>query len=329
MGDLGARAGFVIDRVFHCATRRPVLRKPPLGNFHLRAGIDVRLGPVNPLDVASVDQPRLRELAGVVGHESIVGAAIVTQCHAHKLAHASCPNYRAAQCRWRMVRLSPRETLDTRARTGLASIFIWRTKTRSAVEERLRRGEALPRVEMHRLEQHRPIIDGEFLITCHREQVFAKRYIGIDLAEILTRTFVDREIKRCWQELVAIEAELLAGNTDLHGLLLALSDWSAELRILQNKQRRRVESRRPSGSTGAGASQSLRMRATTQARRLSSRQTSLRAPRPGKPPAHPPPVRKPSRHCVDLGHGSLAFDAPSEVALSTLPVSALTRHNFP
>jgi hypothetical protein len=37
---------------------------------------------------------------------------------------------------------------------------------------------------------------------------------------------------------------LLAGNPDLDGLLLALTDWSAELRILQNEQRRRAETQR-------------------------------------------------------------------------------------
>jgi len=34
-------------------------------------------------------------------------------------------------------------------------------------------------------------------------------------------------------ELVAIEAEIRAGNPDLQGLCLALSDWSTELRILE------------------------------------------------------------------------------------------------
>jgi hypothetical protein len=37
---------------------------------------------------------------------------------------------------------------------------------------------------------------------------------------------------------------LLAGNPDLDGLLLGLSDWSTELRILQNEQRRRAEAQR-------------------------------------------------------------------------------------
>jgi hypothetical protein len=41
------------------------------------------------------------------------------------------------------------------------------------------------------------------------------------------------EMERCRQEVAAIEAELLAGNPDVEGLCLALSDWSAELRILQ------------------------------------------------------------------------------------------------
>ncbi len=45
-------------------------------------------------------------------------------------------------------------------------------------------------------------------------------------------------MERCRCELKAIEAELLAGNPDAEGLCLAVSDWSAELRILQNEQRR-------------------------------------------------------------------------------------------
>ena len=42
---------------------------------------------------------------------------------------------------------------------------------------------------------------------------------------------------RCRREIAAIEAEILAGNPDLPGLCLALSDWSAELRILQHEAR--------------------------------------------------------------------------------------------
>lgn len=42
-----------------------------------------------------------------------------------------------------------------------------------------------------------------------------------------------REIERCRREIAAVEAELLAGNPDVAGLCLALSDWNAELRILQ------------------------------------------------------------------------------------------------
>ena len=41
------------------------------------------------------------------------------------------------------------------------------------------------------------------------------------------------EIERCHREIAAIEAELLAGNPDIQGLCLALSDWCAELRILE------------------------------------------------------------------------------------------------
>jgi hypothetical protein len=43
---------------------------------------------------------------------------------------------------------------------------------------------------------------------------------------------------RCRREIAAIEAELRAGNLDVQGLCLALSDWSAELRILEAEQKR-------------------------------------------------------------------------------------------
>jgi hypothetical protein len=49
---------------------------------------------------------------------------------------------------------------------------------------------------------------------------------------------------RCRREIADIEAEILAGNPDLPGLCLALSDWYAELRILQNEERRQAETRR-------------------------------------------------------------------------------------
>ena len=44
------------------------------------------------------------------------------------------------------------------------------------------------------------------------------------------------------REIAAIEALLLAGHPDVEGLCLALSDWSAELRILEEAEadRRRI-----------------------------------------------------------------------------------------
>ena len=42
--------------------------------------------------------------------------------------------------------------------------------------------------------------------------------------------------------LQAIETEIRAGNPDLQGLLLALSDWHAELRILQDEVRQHEDS---------------------------------------------------------------------------------------
>ena len=61
------------------------------------------------------------------------------------------------------------------------------------------------------------------------------------------------EIERCHREIAAIEAELLAGNPDTQGLCLALSDWHAELRILQNEKRRQALTRRRVGTETADA----------------------------------------------------------------------------
>ena len=68
-----------------------------------------------------------------------------------------------------------------------------------------------------------------------------------------------RERRHEWNgrhEIAAIEAEILAGNPDLPGLCLALSDWSAELRILQSEKRRQAETRRRE-KNGLGADQAL------------------------------------------------------------------------
>jgi hypothetical protein len=61
---------------------------------------------------------------------------------------------------------------------------------------------------------------------------------------------------RCRREIATIEAEILAGNADLQGLCLALSDWSAELRILQDEERRQAETRRRE-LEGMGENQAL------------------------------------------------------------------------
>ncbi len=51
-------------------------------------------------------------------------------------------------------------------------------------------------------------------------------------------------MERCWREIAAIEAEIRAGNPELQGLCLALSDWHAELRILQKRNgSMRIQSR--------------------------------------------------------------------------------------
>ena len=44
------------------------------------------------------------------------------------------------------------------------------------------------------------------------------------------------QLERCYREIANIEAELLSGHPDVQGLCLALSDWWAELRIIEAEQ---------------------------------------------------------------------------------------------
>jgi hypothetical protein len=43
------------------------------------------------------------------------------------------------------------------------------------------------------------------------------------------------QIGRCLQKIAEIESLILGGHPDSAGLCLALSDWSAELRILESE----------------------------------------------------------------------------------------------
>ena len=43
------------------------------------------------------------------------------------------------------------------------------------------------------------------------------------------------EIDRCRYEIAEIEAQLRSGHHDVPGLLMALGDWHAELRLLQGE----------------------------------------------------------------------------------------------
>jgi hypothetical protein len=42
----------------------------------------------------------------------------------------------------------------------------------------------------------------------------------------------------CRREIVAIEEQLRGGHPDVHGLCLALADWSEELRILEAQRKK-------------------------------------------------------------------------------------------
>jgi len=44
------------------------------------------------------------------------------------------------------------------------------------------------------------------------------------------------EIERCCREIALIESQLCSGHRDLQGLLTALLDWNAELRLLQRDE---------------------------------------------------------------------------------------------
>jgi len=50
-----------------------------------------------------------------------------------------------------------------------------------------------------------------------------------------------RETERCRREIAEIEGLLRSGHTDVEGLCLALADWSAELRLLEDEKSRRAE----------------------------------------------------------------------------------------
>jgi len=49
---------------------------------------------------------------------------------------------------------------------------------------------------------------------------------------------LQREIDRCRREIADAERSLRSGYPDVAGLCLALSDWSAELRTLEEERRR-------------------------------------------------------------------------------------------
>jgi hypothetical protein len=47
-----------------------------------------------------------------------------------------------------------------------------------------------------------------------------------------------REVERCRREIAEAERQLKSGHPDVVGLCMALADWSAELRILEEERRR-------------------------------------------------------------------------------------------
>ncbi len=47
-----------------------------------------------------------------------------------------------------------------------------------------------------------------------------------------------REVDRCRVEIASIEALLRAGHPDVEGLVLALADWSEELRMIAREKKK-------------------------------------------------------------------------------------------
>ncbi len=52
---------------------------------------------------------------------------------------------------------------------------------------------------------------------------------------------LEAAIERCRREITEIETLLLAGHRDVQGLCMALSDWSAELRLIERDCPERFE----------------------------------------------------------------------------------------
>jgi hypothetical protein len=50
---------------------------------------------------------------------------------------------------------------------------------------------------------------------------------------------------RCRREIAAVENQLRSGHPEIHGLCLALMDWSAELRMLETEDRKTPPGRDP------------------------------------------------------------------------------------
>ena len=54
----------------------------------------------------------------------------------------------------------------------------------AAIAERVRDGEIFGADELSRLQQHSPIVEGEFIVHSGGPHVTVKRYVGVNLAEI-------------------------------------------------------------------------------------------------------------------------------------------------
>jgi len=67
---------------------------------------------------------------------------------------------------------------------------------------------------------------------------------------------LQREIARCRREIREIERLLRSGHPDVEGLVQALADWSAEKRLLEDKESRRAAN--PAAEVGGNGQAGIR-----------------------------------------------------------------------
>jgi len=75
------------------------------------------------------------------------------------------------------------------------------------------------------------------LVGTGKNQKAAVHQTGQGCSEQHRQDQWQREVDRCREEIASIEALLRAGHPDVEGLVLALADWSEELRMIAREKK--------------------------------------------------------------------------------------------